>query len=74
MSTRNDPYPSVKDVVNDPNYVPLAANKNGDVLTTIDGTILLVSSTLLSRGRHIYAKRRWLKIPARRDIYHQEED
>ena len=70
----SDPTPPVKDVVNDPNYTPLAANRNGDVLVTNDGTILLVRTTLLSRGKHIYSKRRWMKLPASRDIYNQEED
>lgn len=59
----SDPTPSVRDVVNDPTYTPLAANKNGDVLVTEDGTILLVSSTLKSRGPHLLQKRVWLKAP-----------
>lgn len=70
----SDPNPPVKDVVNDPTYTPLAANRNGDVLVTNDGTIILVSTTLRSRGKHIWSKRRWMKLPASRDIYHQEED
>ena len=59
----SDPFPTVLEVVNDPTYVPLGANPAGDVLTTEDGTILLVSSTLKSRGPHILQKRKWLKAP-----------
>lgn len=58
-----DPVPPVRDVVNDPNYVPLAANKNGDILTTEDGTILIVSSLLIARDTHIQQKRKWLVPP-----------
>lgn len=57
------PTPSIRDVVNDPTYIPLAANKNGDVLVTEDGTILIVSSTLKARGTHLIQKRKWLKAP-----------
>lgn len=57
------PTPSVQQVVNDPTYTPLAANKNGDVLVTDDGTILIVSSTLRARGTHLIQKRKWLKAP-----------
>lgn len=56
-----DPYPPVQDVVNDPTYTPLAANKTGDLLCTQDGTILLVSSTLRARGTRIPTKKHWMR-------------
>jgi hypothetical protein len=59
------PTPPVIDVVNDPNYVPLAANANGDVLVTEDGTILIVSSTLRVRGPRtaFIGRKNWMKVP-----------
>jgi len=57
------PTPSVQDVVNDPNFTPLAASSSGDVLVTEDGTVIIVTSTLRSRGTHILSKRKWLRFP-----------
>ena len=58
-----DPVPPILSVVNDPTYVPLAANPAGDILVTEDGTVLIVSSTLRSRGTHLLQKRRWMVSP-----------
>lgn len=59
----SDPTPPVRDVVNDPDYVPLLANANGDVLAMEDGTVLIASSTLRLRGTHFIVRRRWLQTP-----------
>jgi hypothetical protein len=59
----SDPTPPIRDIVNDPDYTPLAANLAGDILVTEDGTTLIVSSTLRARGTHLIGKRHWLKAP-----------
>jgi hypothetical protein len=59
----NPPTPPILEVVNDPTSTPLAANAAGDIFVTEDGTVLLVSSTLRSRGTHLLQKRRWLVPP-----------
>lgn len=58
------PTPRIQDIVNDPNYVPIAASANGDILVTDDGTVIIVSSTLKIRypaGQ--FHKRKWLVPP-----------
>ena len=61
-----DPTPPLQSVINDPNYVPLAANADGDILVTEDGTVILVSTTLRVHGQNASLYRRkkfWLKAP-----------
>ena len=58
--------PDPTHVVNDPNFVPLAANASGDIVTIEDGTVVIVSTTLRVYGPNasLYRKKKnWLKAP-----------
>lgn len=50
-------------IINDPNYVPLAVDSQGVLFCTEDGTIIIASSTL--KVRRQYGNPGWLRTPVR---------